>query len=396
VHFGLTRNANITGLDRIGIPVTLAIRPNGMSLSVSSGKGLTQSAAIVSGFMEAFELHHCENYPFPYIEASYIEMLQKYLTPHPSILPLKKNSIIHEKWPMRWAIGWDLISQQEIALPLTAISLDYRLAQDASFFEMNCFERTSNGVASGNHILEAISSAIYEIIERDAITCHSFAKDCYLPEKVILETIPFESVATILQRFKEAHIHVDLFDATVDTKVPVFEAMIYDQQHRRQGIASGYGAHLDPEVAMLRAITEAVQGRAAFISGARDDIFLSHFQLFKKFDAEKTIERLNAKQTTLDARQYQCKTTQTFEEEIHLLIDRLKAVGICHVAVYDLGFLTEDFSFVRVAIPGMEGYCTSTYKMGKRAHVFRQAKAAKEASFIPSMGAWHCPAGVVS
>jgi ribosomal protein S12 methylthiotransferase accessory factor YcaO len=53
-HFaatGLTRNADITGLDRIGIPVTLAFRPDAPTMANSTGKGLTLEAALVSGAM---------------------------------------------------------------------------------------------------------------------------------------------------------------------------------------------------------------------------------------------------------------------------------------------------------------------------------------------------------
>ena len=32
-HFGITRLANVTGLDRIGLPVYVAIRPNARSLA---------------------------------------------------------------------------------------------------------------------------------------------------------------------------------------------------------------------------------------------------------------------------------------------------------------------------------------------------------------------------
>lgn len=59
-RIGLTRVADITGFDRIGVPVTATIRPNSLTLSASSGKGLTKNAAIVSGFMEAMELFHAE------------------------------------------------------------------------------------------------------------------------------------------------------------------------------------------------------------------------------------------------------------------------------------------------------------------------------------------------
>jgi YcaO-like protein with predicted kinase domain len=44
-NMGITRIANVTGLDRIGIPVVMVCRPNSRSVSVSQGKGLTLDAA---------------------------------------------------------------------------------------------------------------------------------------------------------------------------------------------------------------------------------------------------------------------------------------------------------------------------------------------------------------
>ena len=63
--FGITRVANITGLDRIGIPVTLAIRPNSRSVAVSQGKGRTLDDAKASALMEAIEIWHAENFSAP-------------------------------------------------------------------------------------------------------------------------------------------------------------------------------------------------------------------------------------------------------------------------------------------------------------------------------------------
>src|SRR5690349_14254299 len=48
-EFGITRLANITGLDTVGIPVWTIVRPLGLSLSVSQGKGISHELAIVSG-----------------------------------------------------------------------------------------------------------------------------------------------------------------------------------------------------------------------------------------------------------------------------------------------------------------------------------------------------------
>src|SRR5256885_17117434 len=60
---GITRIANITGLDRIGIPIIQAMRPNAPTLANSSGKGFTVAAATVSAAMEGIELHFAEQFP---------------------------------------------------------------------------------------------------------------------------------------------------------------------------------------------------------------------------------------------------------------------------------------------------------------------------------------------
>src|SRR5690348_7480237 len=57
---GITRIAELTGLDDLGIPVFAAIRPLGRSLSTQQGKGLTAEAARVSALMESLETFTAE------------------------------------------------------------------------------------------------------------------------------------------------------------------------------------------------------------------------------------------------------------------------------------------------------------------------------------------------
>lgn len=57
---GITRVANVTGLDTIGIPVFMACRPNSRSLAVSQGKGLDLDAARASAVMESVEGYRAE------------------------------------------------------------------------------------------------------------------------------------------------------------------------------------------------------------------------------------------------------------------------------------------------------------------------------------------------
>src|SRR3546814_764639 len=59
-RFGITRVSDVTGLDRLGVPVTMGDRPNSPSLDVYQGKGLELVAAKVSGSMESIERHQAE------------------------------------------------------------------------------------------------------------------------------------------------------------------------------------------------------------------------------------------------------------------------------------------------------------------------------------------------
>ena len=68
---GITRIAELTGLDVIGIPVFAAIRPMGRSLSTQQGKGISPQAARVSALMESLETWTAEHHALPLARSSY-------------------------------------------------------------------------------------------------------------------------------------------------------------------------------------------------------------------------------------------------------------------------------------------------------------------------------------
>ena len=73
-QMGITRIANITGLDRLGVPVVMVCRPNSRSIAVSQGKGLDLAAAKASGLMESVETYHAETSPPPSSSAATDEL----------------------------------------------------------------------------------------------------------------------------------------------------------------------------------------------------------------------------------------------------------------------------------------------------------------------------------
>ena len=52
---GISRVADITRMDRLGLPVYASIRPRGLALCVNAGKGLSPLDAQVGALMEAIE-----------------------------------------------------------------------------------------------------------------------------------------------------------------------------------------------------------------------------------------------------------------------------------------------------------------------------------------------------
>ena len=77
-EFGITRRANITYLDHVGIPTYLAIRPQAKLLTTAQGKGINDDLAKISAMMESIEGWHCENMEEPALFGAYHALKHEY------------------------------------------------------------------------------------------------------------------------------------------------------------------------------------------------------------------------------------------------------------------------------------------------------------------------------
>ena len=372
---GVTRIADVTGLDNIGIPTTLAIRPNAITIACSSGKGLTHEQAKVSGAMEAFELHAAETASLSSFYRSYEEIRESYPTPPPSDLPMTRWNLFQPDWPQHWHLGWDLIHQTEVAVPLALVGMSRSRALVSS---LGSFQTSSNGLGAGNSFLEAVASAMYECIERDAIACHYNAATFRAHRIPILSadglrTYPL--VAGVLDKCAKAEANVVVYDCTVDTKVPTYSALVYNEHDRGIGVVRGSGSHLDPEVAILRSITEAFQARLNFIAGSRDDIFRSAF-VRSRADFSQTVQAIRYEQSACPiAPLRESRAATSFEEDVTDLMESIQGAGLKFAIVCDLTPPDFPVSVVRVIIPGFEGYVHHGYLPGYRARNFPFSEA---------------------
>jgi ribosomal protein S12 methylthiotransferase accessory factor len=356
------------------------MRPNAPTLANSSGKGFTLAAATVSAAMEGIELYVAEEFPVRpdgpehgrTVRATHRELSAAGLVCDAELLPLSRGSLFRSDEPEDWTIGYDLIAQRPMAVPFDTVSMIPGYRREGRF----SFQVGSNGLSAGNVFLEAVCSGLAEVIERDAVTCTNLRLGGHieLAPAVDLEAVTHPSVRWLLDRLHARGISVALFDCTTDTTVPCYEALVFDQQIPDTGRFRGYGAHLDPEIAMVRALTEAVQSRGVYIAGSRDDLMaLEHRRLRRTSAAHLTPVAPGAAAT---APSRESSAADTFEEDCINLLDRIAAVGIEHAVVVDLTPPDFPVSVVRVVVPGLEGYSSFIhYAPGPRGRAAAQARA---------------------
>jgi len=362
---GVTRLADITGLDRVGIPTVLAHRPNCPTLANAAGKGFSLVAATVSAAMEAVEIWHAENLRLESVEASWAELPAEARIAR-ELLPLNRLALFAEDKPYRWIEAWDLIGQRPVHVPHMCVGMappgDQRPLLDRPF------AMGSNGLAGGNHLLEAIAAGLYEVIERDAIACDRLltttVDDAW--RRVDPATVDDPSVRDLLRRLGEAELELVLIDCSVDTGVPCYMACLFEAAFRHTCGTKGYGAHLDPHVAMVRAITEAVQARLIFIAGSRDDYFRRDQFAHQLADNEEMVRDMLAMPFTAEPPMTGA-ASDSFEADLATILDRLQTAGLDQVLVVDLSHAEIGIPVVRVLVPGLEGYMFDQYAPGPRA-----------------------------
>jgi ribosomal protein S12 methylthiotransferase accessory factor len=233
----------------------------------------------------------------------------------------------------------------------------------------------SNGVASGGSVEDAILSGLYEIIERDAWTLNQFLLD----SGMVLTRSPLfttsAKVETCIRKIEAANLALHLFDITNDYKVPVFCAIILDLSGRSAGTFSGYGCHLNAEIAAIRAITEAAQARCCYISGARDDLFRRQFLLMKRMDQAKLHEMFKELPVGLALSDYRTVSFPDVRSELRYLLKLVKQFGISEVFVKQMGsYINGTVHVVRVFSPQCEPFRFDHHMPGLRCLLYAQRK----------------------
>jgi ribosomal protein S12 methylthiotransferase accessory factor len=159
---------------------------------------------------------------------------------------------------VEWTPVWSLTRQEVRYLPTAYCYYRYPQPQQGQYC-VPC----SNGNAAGNTPEEAILQGFLELVERDAVALWWY-------NRVRRPAVDLDSFGEpYLHRLSE-YLHrrqrdLWVLDLTGDLEIPVFAALSRRTGGLPERMLFGFGAHLDPRIALLRAVTELNQFLASVL-----------------------------------------------------------------------------------------------------------------------------------
>lgn len=391
---GVTRISDITYMDKLYIPNYSVFLPGTQdSIWVYSGKGPTKMQAKASGLMESIE-RFCSlsrNYLGNYIKGTYYEMTKTYkkvLHPDEVVEPVLPN--FGEKSSItEYILGYDLQNNEEVLVPAQLTLSKY--SAKPPFYNTFLYSHT-NGLASGNTVEEAICHALYEVIERDAVSvadlCASSipytlsqgknelhrSQDEFVDDSSIFKEVDisqavneYEPLKFLVKKFNNAGLQLLIKNITQkDIGIPTFVASCVETITSDYGYyAKGYGTHLDSNIALVRAITELSQTRAGNIQGARDDLrkieYKENDEIYKRkwefmhSSASKSAGGEGKIRTILFS-DILTHTNIDILDEIKNILKCLKRSGLKRAIIIDLTNPKINIPVVRAIVPGLETF----------------------------------------
>lgn len=176
-----------------------------------------------------------------------------------------------------WTPIWSLSRQRRCFLPTQLLMMvggrnrDVRGKNDDPWIAMGC----SNGNAAGNTLEEAVLQGFLELVERDSVAIWWYNR--LNRPGIDLASSEDSWIAHLIHDYNAIGRDVWALDLTNDLGITTVVALSRDRERDVERILMGLGCHLDPRIAVQRALAEMNQmlglGFAdANLDGSRDDV----------------------------------------------------------------------------------------------------------------------------
>ncbi|WP_392531795.1 TOMM precursor leader peptide-binding protein [Nostoc sp. C117] len=238
----------------------------------SGGKGKTDRQSQVSGLCEAIE-----RYSGIYqgdelkISATFADLSDCAIHPAECLLfshnqyqnrkELNQTAIVEHDWipqpfdehqVIDWTPVWSMTEQRHKYLPTAFCYYNYPLPKAHRF----CFA-DSNGNAAGGTLEDAILQGFFELVERDSVGLWWYNR--LSRPSVDLASFNDSYLLELQDWYSSQQRDLWVLDLTTDLGIPAFAALSRNRSGSEERIITGYGAHFDPKIAILRAVTEMNQ-----------------------------------------------------------------------------------------------------------------------------------------
>ncbi len=354
---GISEVTDITALDVLGVPVFVSVRPQARGDSFTFGKGLRAVDAEVGAYMEALEFYFAEpgvgNVSTRWASAR--EVAGEAEDAILDFVPLLEREVDLDG-PLLLASVRSLESGDECLIPAELI---YYPAPDVG---QSLFGSSTNGLASGNSVLEATIQGLLELIERDIWSFEFVRRASVLVEAASLP----DNVREIVERAEQNGLQLKIRTIPNDYGMPFFAAFLFDLNNpSRKTFNGGWACDLDRDRALLRAVTEAAQSRVAFIHGGRK---------VKAAADEQEAELVRRHIMGVSDPRQQVSLTEipdlavagTLEQKLDTLIERLRRV--VKEPIYRVVLTPPELPLqvVRVVVPLLENLKETRVRVGRR------------------------------
>jgi bacteriocin biosynthesis cyclodehydratase domain-containing protein len=239
--------------------------------------------------------------------------------------------------PAEWTPAWSLTHGARRYLP-TAYC--YRLPDTAR--EPVCYHNY-NGHAAGNCLEEAILQGFLELVERDAAALWWYNR--VERPSVCLESFDNPWLTRVSRWYGERGWQLQVFELTADLKIPVFAAAGYHAPTHR--LQLGFGCHLNPTLAVLRAVTELNQ----FFDGSQRASTSPH----QVDPAELAFLLRPTNKAQVTAETYRAHISDDLREDVLGCVARAQALGL-EVLVVDQSRPDIELCVVKVVVPELRHY----------------------------------------
>lgn len=380
----------LTGLYNINLPVFQTELHLGDIIGKGWGKGINRDQAFFSGVFEAIErcswgyydTHHPET-----ITASYKELKEKECVidiPRYLGKPLAEKmtfvSPFQEDIPIKWMAGWSLIHNRKTYVPLC-----FAFYTDE---EKDFYLSATGGLSSGIQISDAILQGLMEIVEHDAYIMSSRSK--LVSPQIDLTTITLPEACAIINEITAQQGEMYIYYITNDVGIHAFRAILRFPAHDWLYFSPGLGVNLNPDIALMRSLTECVQGYISTMHGYHSTPMRAKHQFlinsgFSILNAQNFKFWVEPGHNKLDYNSLKNESTQSIPMDLKKASRQiLNAVPDTDIIYLDLTNKTLGIPVVKVLVPGLQQATQIPFNFVDRMFTVPQQMQATQAATVPA------------